>query len=193
MHRWGVLVLVLASGLAPHAALPVPAIGVFADPAAASCNITQTGSGPGTFYLLSLLGGAVADGISQAEFRVDGFPAAWGASVTPNPAAFQTLGAPLNGGGTILFPACQTGSGGVVLLYTVAYYAAGPEVVSQYLNVFKTTIRQHPDFQCPLLTRCVGPPLVKLCATGVSGIINGPPCTVGVQPATWSQVKNLFD
>jgi hypothetical protein len=182
----------VAVGFTPASLEAIPAVGVFADAQATSCNIQQEESGPGTFYLLCILGGPVADGILSAEFRVDGFPTTWFPNVVANPAAQFTLGNPLYGGGTILFP-CQRGDNGVVHLYTIEYFATPPRIENRYLEVFKTTIRMDPRFQCPLLTLCVGPPLVKVCATGVSGIINGPPCTVAVAPTSWTGLKKLYE
>src|SRR5262245_14731192 len=108
------LVAALALGASTASA---QSIGVFWDPAGATCSTTQALNSPGNMYILALLGGGSAGGMTGAEFRVDNFPGNWFANVTPNSAANLTLGNPLQGGANIAFPTCQTGTNGIVLLY----------------------------------------------------------------------------
>lgn len=190
----GLFLLLAATGLAPRSiAVALPSVGAFADPQATSCSIVQSGEGPGRLYLLCVLGGRAAGGILSAEFRIAGFPSTWYASVIPNPAESSLIGNPLLGGGTInFFPTCQSGTDGIVLLYTIDYWASGPDA-SGTLTVHHVDYRFHPDFQCPLLTLCEGPPLVKICASASVAIINGPACTVGAARTTWTRVKSMYD
>lgn len=131
--------------------------------------------------------------MSQAEFAISGFPAGWVAGVTPNPGAAGTSGDPLSGGCTIAFSSCQTGANGLLLLYTIPYFATSA-VSNRYL-----TVERHPLFfgcpTSPLLKKCDGQFPTPVCVRGGQAVLNptGAGCTVGVVPSRWSEVKRLFD
>ena len=165
-------------------------IGVFLDPAGASCSATQIPFNPGTMYVLALLGGESAGGITGAEFRLDGVPAAWFPSANARAGATTVL-SPLTGGCNIAF-VCDTGTGGLVLLYTVNYF------VTSLINNVVITANQHttpsnPNFICSLVTLCDAPAFSARCSRHGEAHINGTPCTVGTEPATWSKVKSLYN
>ena len=181
--------LSIALGLA---AGPVSAqsIGLFWDPNGGTCSTTQGQNTGGTMYVLAILGGPSGGGITGAELRVDNFPSSWFASVNPN--SPTALGNIMGSGGNIAFNTCQTGSGGVVLLYTVSYFA--PDVqTNRVVKVERHSTPTNPNFQCPLHVLCDAPIYTKICATGGQGIINGGPCTVAAQQKSWSQVKTLYE
>lgn len=182
--------LLLTLGFAASAA--AQSIGLYWDPAGATCAANQASSSSGTMYILANLGGPSTGGTTGAEFRIDNFPPSWFANATPNPASNLALGGPLSGGCNIAFPGCQTGSGGLVLLYTVNYFATDMQV-HRRLSVLRHSQPSNPNFQCPLQTLCDSPSFTKICVGGGQGIINGGDCTVGVEPKSWSQVKSLFD
>jgi hypothetical protein len=168
-------------------------IGIFWDANGATCSVQQNSGSPGTCYLLAVLGGGSAGGITGAEFRVDNFPSGtWFASPTRNPAANIDVGSPLGTGCNIAFPSCQAGSGGVLLLYTVGYFATSQEV-DRRITIQRHTNPSNPNFMCPLHVLCDAPVFTKLCVGGGTGIVNGPNCTVGVEPKSWSTVKSLYN
>ena len=168
-------------------------IGIYFDSAGAACSTGQSPLTAGTLYVLAVLGGPLAEGMSQAEFAIGGFPPGWAPVVTPNPTAAGTSGNPFSGGCTIAFSSCQTGTNGIVLLYTIPFFATSA-VSNQYL-----TVERHPLFfgcpTLPLLKKCDGPFPTPVCVSGGQAVFNptGAGCTIGVVPASWSTVKELFD
>jgi hypothetical protein len=166
-------------------------IGVFADAAGTRCNIPAPIGTLGTFYILAV-GSASPPDFSGAEFRVDGFPPGWVATVTPSPLAWVSLGNPLQGGCIIAFAACPQTS--VVLLYTVSFQ------VWSVVQAVPLSVRPHVpclDWPCcPFWVRCDGPVFTKVCLPDVetAAFLNGSfdPCWVGVLPATWTRVKELY-
>jgi hypothetical protein len=86
-------------------------------------------------------------------------------------------------------------SSGLVLLYTVSYFATSL-VTDAHMFVHQHTTPSNPNFLCPLVTLCDDPAFTKLCVTGGEAIFNpgaGHGCTVAVQQATWSGVKSLYN
>jgi hypothetical protein len=167
--------------------------GVFFDQTATDCDATIPANSPATWYIIAILGGPSAGGITGAEFRQDGTPGTYFMSANANPAANLTIGNPLTGGCNIAFPDCQTGGGtGHVLLYTINGFASGDAVPQTYLSILKHTTPSRPDLQCPLLVLCDAPVYTQVCVGGGQAIVNGVPCTVAVEPKSWSQVKSLY-
>jgi hypothetical protein len=185
-----VAAFVLSFGLVASAS--AQSIGVFWDPAGATCAVNQPSGSQGTMYILASLGGPSLGGMTGAEFRVDNFPSTWFANATPSPASNLALGGPLTGGCNIAFPACQVGSGGLVLLYTVSYFAVDAQA-NRRISVLRHTTPSNANFQCPLQTLCDEGIFTKVCVSGGQGIINGGNCTVAVQQKSWSGVKSLFN
>ena len=182
------LVTALALGVGTASA---QSIGIFFDTGGATCSTSQAPFTPGTLYVLAVLGGSVT-GVTGAEFRVDGFPVGWFGSYSPNPLATASLGSVGGLGGNIAFGLCQTGLGGIVLLYTNSYFATSA-VSSAYLSILRHTTPSNPNFPCPLVTLCDAPVFSARCVNGGQAIINGgSPCTVAAVPATWSSVKELY-
>jgi hypothetical protein len=183
------LVLALSAGSAA-----AQSIGIFWDPNAATCSVQQGQNSSGIMYVLATLGGPTSGGISGAEFRLDNLPSGWFFTPVANPAANVNLIDPLGiGAGTnIAFPACQEGQGSVVLLYTISYFATTLEH-DRRLAILRHTRPSNPNFFCPLSVLCDAPVYTKICVTGGTGIINGPPCTVSGEQKSWSTVKNLYN
>lgn len=161
-----------------------------------ACGATIPGPMPVTWYLLAQLGGPVQSGIVGAEFRQVGTPAGWVMTATPSALASIALGDPLQGGAQIGFPTCQTGTDGIVLLYTVQGFATST-VGCTVLWTTRHTNYSNPSFACPVLVQCYGPAYTYVCAAGGEAYINaqcGDPvsCPVAVTPTRWAQVKSLY-
>jgi hypothetical protein len=121
--------------------------------------------GSGTAYIFAVLGGAVSNGITGAEFSILGMPPEMMVSVTPAPASNISIGNPFGNGCNIAFPSCQTGTNGKLLLYTV-HLTAPPAGVPHYvLQVEGHQIPSYPNYPCPLVTKCDGP-FSKVCVIG---------------------------
>jgi hypothetical protein len=182
------LCLALALGVGSASA---QSIGVYFDANGGTCSTAIAPNTPFTMYMIANLGGATSGGITGAEFRMDGFPAGWFGTPSRNPAANIDVGNPMNGGTNLAFPSCQAGSGGRVLLFTINGFATSA-VVNRYFQILQHTTPSNPNFVCPLVTICDAV-FTKICVTGGVAIVNGPPCTVAVQPASWSAVKEMFN
>lgn len=166
-------------------------IGVFFEPDGSDCDGSATAGIPFTVYIGAVLGGdAAADGISTAQFRLDGVDAAWFAVVTPSPAANLTIGTPIGGSCGIAFPSCETGP--YVPLYTIQLIAPGSLQPTMFTIRFPD-LPSNPWF-CPLVTKCDGPVFTKVCVSGGQAFLNYPnrPCSVAVRSDSWSKVKRLF-
>ena len=178
------MALALAAG---SASAQTGSIGAYFDPAGATCSATQVPFNPGTLYVLAILGGDSAGGITGAEFRLDGVPGAWFPSANGRPGS-TTVANPLTGGCNIAF-LCDSGSGGVVLLYTVNYFVTSL-INDVTIRVDRHTNPSNQNFICPLVTLCDAPAFSARCTRNGEAFINhsGAPCLVGVEPATWSRV-----
>jgi hypothetical protein len=166
-------------------------IGIFFDPGAASCSGAIQAGTTRRLYIIALLQGPNVNSITGAEFRVTGLPAGWGVISTRNPASNIQIGDPFDATGVNLaFPLCVQEF--LAPLFTVDLTATS-SVSNHYLTIQPRNPPANPDFACSLVVRC-GPTFSLVCAGGGAAIINptGPGCTVGVEPASWSRVKNLF-
>jgi hypothetical protein len=199
MHRlWSValsvaIFLVLCAPLAATS----PTIGVYLDRDCTMCSGTVALLVPFTFYLSARLEAPLSDGIVGASFRVDGLPASWNTIYVPmvveaSP-GLSVLGDPFTGGCDVGFDGC-TGSLGCVPLFTchVVPFADDRNV--------RLIVRHHPSPVncgkipcCPLLFECDAPFYTAMCVPGGEAVFNGPPCTVGVAQATWTQIKRLYN
>jgi hypothetical protein len=168
-------------------------IGVFFDPEGVTCTVTQAPNTNGIAYILAAPGsGYLSGGISGAEFRLDGMPAAWISIVQPNPEAVLSLGSPVTGGCNISFSSCQSGTNGLVLLYTIRYFVV-TTLDSVHLRVTARTTPSNPHWPCPLLMGCEPPDPTVLCVQGGVAAINDPTfCRPAVIQRTWSRVKAVY-
>jgi len=143
------------------------------------------------WILADLYGDVAVNGITGAEFRVDGWPATWFGAPVRNPLANIDVGNPLTGGTNIAFPVCQpSGVNGTVLLFTINGLATTVPV-NMVLKTERHTTPSNPNFPCPLVTICDAV-FTAVCVSGGEAFINGPPCNVAVAPATWSTVKSMY-
>jgi hypothetical protein len=127
MHSstWRVFLVVAAVVFAPAPAVAADGlIGIYTDLSATQTALTFSVGVPRTLYVMARLDGQTAEGMSGAEYRVDGLPAGWVSVATPNPAAAVALGDPFNSIGgvrraNIAFQYCTGGSDSLELLHTV--------------------------------------------------------------------------
>ena len=103
----------------------------------------------------------------------------------------RTYGNPLAEGCTMQFASCQSGTSGVVLLYTIDFLLLS-SIGETYFSILRHTTPSNPLFQCPVLILCNGPSSTRICCAGGQAILNGRPCTVAVEQKSWSQVKDLY-
>jgi hypothetical protein len=185
---------VIIASLTMSAAAAPTSIGVFFNPDATDCDASVVPNWPVNLYVSAVLGtDAAGPGITGATFRVDGL-AGIVRSVTPNPAAFVSLGDPATPYGCdIAFPACMTGEGQqrVVLLYTIECFSSQP-IPPRTVSVQRTS--RACDACCrfaPCVTLCDAV-YTYVYVPGGQALINNGSCTVAVQAATWSAVKSLF-
>jgi len=165
-------------------------IGVFFAADGSDCDASQAMNASLDIYILAVLGGdAAQNGITGAEFRLDGMPIGWFNNVIANPVATVALGNPIGGGCNIGFPVCQTG--GTVLLYTISSFAT-TSLPSLVYKVYNHGSPSNPFFPCPLLVICDAPNYTKVCVPGGTAFVNGGTCSVGVEPTSWSGVKALY-
>jgi hypothetical protein len=162
-------------------------IGVFFSSDATDTDTCILQNTPFTIYIFAVLGGdAAANGITGAEYRLTGIDPAWFMSVIPNPSATFNLGSPIDGVGVnIGFPSCQ--SVHELLLHTISVFPLTPPA-PRTLRIERRNPPSSPNWPCPLVRLCDGEPN-KLCVPGGEAFID---CTVGVEPATWTQVKALY-
>jgi len=171
-------------------------IDVTLDAAGTMCE----GTAPAMIYILARPGGAVAGGITGAEFYVQGLPAGVFALPTVNPlAAGSSLGNPFSTvspyRANVAFPACEGPDGnGVILLYSVQLFG-GTAATDQYMTVVVADPPTNATFTTPILYGCDAPEYTPTPAAGGQFIYNPATrhCTVSVEAKTWSGVKNLFD
>src|SRR5262245_31451693 len=110
-------------------------IGVFFDPNATTCS-TYVGDGDhGFIYIIASLNGAAAGGITGVECRVDFHPANLWAVTCSFPEYFPGCNDYLTGDGArVVWPSCQHGSGGILVLARFFYIAFG-STPTTYLTV----------------------------------------------------------
>jgi hypothetical protein len=172
-------------------------IDLTADAAGTVCE-GAINAGVTSLYIIARPGGAVAAGISGAEFYVTGLPAAWFAIVTPNPLNTAALGSPFATvpplRANIAFPSCMPPDGnGVVLLYSCVFFPNSAPA-DAYLSVVVADPPTNPSFTTPILTACDSPLFTAYAAAGGQFIMFPATrhCTVAVQNTTWSGVKSLY-
>jgi hypothetical protein len=164
-------------------------IGIHFDPEGTTCSAAVAAYAPVTIYVIANLMDPLAGGISAASFKLVGLPSGWFTTPTPNPQA-SVVGDPLQGGCHMWFSDCVSPTAGRVQLYSIFAVPLSPpgEIYLQVLPV-----------PCPCqwpvvsLSGCDAPYYTSYPVLGGAAIINGPPCSVGVLPATWSGVKQLYE
>ena len=128
-----------------------------------------------------------SDGISGAEFSVDGFPHwAYKVESVPSPQAAFAVGDPFHGGGLIEFSGCQTEE--IVLLYTVTITRKVEPPVE-----FISTLQGHSTGVygglSPIVLSCQGPP--EVIAVSNYGTALGPVLAVPRDPSPPNQAEQV--
>ena len=177
------------------ASQPTGSLGVYFDPGATTCSRSVTPLQPFDMYILAREAGISACGITGAEFRVLGFPAAWFATPTTPPGAI-VFGNPFANGVNIAFPTCQVNDTDVVQLF---HYSVFPTtaVTDQVLSIVARNPPSNATHPWPIFVLCDIPTYTQTRVNAANAILNPTmpascDAVVGVQPATWTVVKDLF-
>jgi hypothetical protein len=187
-------------------------------------------AGMGVILVYALLEGASVGGITGAEYGIEigvdrTADPGWVFVESFAPAANVVLGEGFNPpdtgsvpsrsrgmrGVNVVFPTCQTGSQGMVLLETVEVRNGGCEPEALPLLVERHDRESSRRFLCPLFTLCDGPSYTKVCvgddvhpcgrnakcSTSGAAIINPEPgqdlpcATVPVDTTPWSRIQRF--
>jgi len=194
--RWLILATFLLGSLCERVEASSTSIGAFFDSQATDCDATVAPYTPFVVYICALLGADAPDGMTGAQFRVDGLSGVVTA-ILPNPEATTTLGDPtVSSGCAIVFPNCVTGDGPrrVVPLYTIDCFASEFPVLPRTVTVARRVLPC--DSGCcrlaPCIWLCDAPVFSSIYVAGGQALINNGSCAIEVQPAAWSKVKSLF-
>ena len=187
------LALWLAVVCAQPAAAQQPEIILSWDPQGLVCHLEQTIGTQAALYVLALPAGFLADGVTGAELRVQGFPADWPRAVIPNPESAVSIGEPLGGGSNIAFATCQGEAprGSLVLLYTVQFVATSV-VTGRVVSVTAHAVPSSPLLPCPWVVACYALAPFACAETRSAAINNAGFCVVETAPTSWSQVRGLY-
>ena len=178
------------------ASQPIGSLGVYFDPGGTTCSRQVTPFEPFDLYILAKTAGISACGITGAEFRVLGFPAEWFPTATPPPPGSFVLGEPFGNGVNIAFSTCQMNDTDVVqLLHYVVFPTTA--VTNHALSIVARNPPSNASHPWPLFVLCAAPVYAVTRVDAVNAILNPTmpaPCdkVVGVTPATWTVVKDLF-
>lgn len=103
-------------------------IGVYADLTATEKSAVFSLGVPRTLFIVAQVDGQTTNGISGAEFRIDGLPADWSVFLMPNPTATIALGDPFHSvndtqRANLAWGSCTQAPEGRLLLYTAIVVA----------------------------------------------------------------------
>lgn len=168
--------------------------GVFFDAAGTNCSGTVPVASVSTLHVVLLPQGSTFAGVMGAEFSVN---AAQNStfllqSESVEAGAIQ-IGAALNGGTSIGFPACH--SGGAIAVLTFQVFNLGGNAQDVELRVGAKSSPSNPFLQCPVAVLCDDPQFTAICVSGARGILNPSteqPCGAGRQSASWQYVKDMY-
>ncbi len=146
-------------------------------------------------HVYTRLSGATANGITGAEFYLDGVEAALDAGfdawVTPNPLLTADFGSPIVPSGeqqerryNIVFNTCQAGTNGFVFLASIRIQRVSPDGPPDgfLLQVVAGNPPSNAAFPCPLVTLCDHPVFSRFCVPGRQFCVGGPPLPVNPEP-----------
>lgn len=171
------------------------AIDLFTDLAGTACEANMAPGTTPSLFIQARTGGLAADGLTGAEFWIQNWPTGWLTVVTPNPASGVAIGNPFATAepfrANIAFPTCQAGP--MVLLYSVTVIPTSI-VPATHLKVVVANPPSNVVYTTPIFTLCDPPLFTAIPVAGGEFFINDTPgrCAVGVEEATWSQVKGLY-
>src|SRR5262245_50885901 len=106
-------------------------------------------------YVVAVLQDEACAGITEAEFRIAGFPTtAENVLVFPQwPLGVPPMGDPFVEGVRIGFP-CATSESGVVVLFSFDVLALAPIANNRFVDVAAHQPPSDPQFPCPTFTLC---------------------------------------
>lgn len=183
MRKTGWLMMsVIAATLLPPQSTEAqsPRIGLFADPAASTCNVLD---GPGEFQVFVVL--TDHDGAGACDFAVTEGPGFTAIFQGDNPQYPVSTGISTSGI-SIFFQACETAPTHVL---TMNYFGLGSSTACTTLLPVPSPIHDPPRLT---VTSCLGVPQP---AVGDSITVNpdaGCVCTVPVEENTWGRIKSLY-
>jgi hypothetical protein len=170
------------------------AIGLFSMPDCSLCNLSIAPGGSGTFYVRVDSEGLPwpATTFSRASFAIEGLPEGWTSVAVPSPQAIASVGDPLSVAGADISFGFEA-SGSCFLLYTVTVTAPASGGSAQ-LRVIHQIPFESGDRICPTLSPPTWWQDLPACVNaGLLYINMAGDCTVAVVPATWSQMKGLYE
>jgi hypothetical protein len=187
------LPIVVATVLAASTCL-AGSIGIYSEPDGTGCSVTIPQGGSATVYVVGHTSASdpFGGGIDSGECRIVGLPAGWTTLVTHNPAVSVVLGDLFGDGAIFGWAAAQSDA---IPMFSVQL-AATSQVSNVVLQVVKH-VHPSPPFgyptTCPWFHySCDAPCDVSgFCVDGVDLVINGV-CRVGIEPASWSGMRRLY-
>jgi hypothetical protein len=163
-------------------------IGLFADPAALSCDVYDSGPGLVIVYVIHVY----TPGATASQFIVASM---WGNAMTYLSEAVTapyikigTCAGPGATGCAIAYGSC-VGSPNMIMM--IQYFASGLTPPCSYLQVMADPTATPPGIY---VTDCADPPNL-LTATGGDVVINpieGCFCNIPVEDTSWGQIKSLY-
>lgn len=221
MSRLSFFTLALCMTMAVSAVAQTPSngyIGVFGDAAGTDCCPSLNSSGNGKFHVIMVTGGASAEGISGAEFKISVEPPAPGATFNwkPSNIVSASSGNPVDngsGGGAFLtFKSCQTETGLAGDKISMGTLQINGLTGEHQLVVRRSDTPINAEFTCASVLLCDAPAFTQVCLTLKAGdsalngeepavfvtAVNSPDCSgatcgfVATEDQTWTTVKELF-
>ena len=166
---------------------------IFIDP----CGITIPPFTTGQLTVWVCVENQILEGITSAQFRIDGLPSGWQVEVTPAGTAVST-GELFGAGVSVGFPTCENGvpvlpNARYLALYSVRVFATD-DTSDILLAVATRSPPADPGFDCPLVTLCDEPALTKVCVGNHGAIVNPVfrSCGLPVEAMTWGKIKAVY-
>lgn len=128
--------------------------------------------------------------VSGAQFRVTGIDSTWHVVVTPAPTVTMWIGDPLGDGLQVaVYPPCQYPNADLAVpLFTMDVVVPAP-FGKRTIGIEQHAAVPVPNYACPFITAC-DEDFRKECVITLTALLID--CVVGVQPTTWSTVKDLY-
>jgi hypothetical protein len=181
-------------------ALLVSMTGVFAPVRAAAqvifvspCGLEIPQNQIGLLKVWVCLEGAIRDGITGAEFRIDGLPAGWIVQAEPSPPSASVTGDLFGDGTSISFTCGHPEFAMYFELFSVGVFATDTQTD---VLLAATAIRPlpAPPNDCAYVYLCDAPTFTKVCVQGSGAWINPRKfgCGLAVEATSWARVKSLY-
>ncbi|MFH1754816.1 MAG: hypothetical protein ABIA59_03855 [Candidatus Latescibacterota bacterium] len=161
-------------------------IGVYADPMATVCNLTDTAPGLKLVYVVHV----ASPGATAAQFSIDEVHAMTylAEAVTAPYIKIGTCAGPAGFGCAIAYGMCKASPN---MIITLQYFASGLTAPCGYFRVVEDFSAGKTDV---LTTDCASPPNLLIATGGMAFINNNGscPCDVPVEETSWGQIKSLY-